>query len=233
MTVVVTPATDEADLSSCHEGYVSFAARLLVSASDQAPAFYPAESEVSALVTQQARRAGEARVSFPIAAGYFSILDVSAQRTQAYAGAGGDVRFPLWVTNFGNGHTHVDFEVVTRPGLDAHAPAPILLMGRQAGASEVTASVLIFARRAADAIGSQPILVLWSSSYVLDHDLDGDSGLPSLLLLEGDEPHAPPEHPIAQVPADGVLASALALVVAVLIASRRGGQLLSSRAASR
>lgn len=149
--VTISPASDVANLEMCKEGYAERHATLAISASDQSPAFSPEGLTLSVTVGDPPRQE-EASVVVPLTADYHSLLDISLAETTKVVAPGDTARFPIKLTNLGNGKTRVRMilEDATE-GLVVGPPGPVELGSRQQGAAATSTTVEVAVR--ADARG--------------------------------------------------------------------------------
>lgn len=220
----LTPSEDEAHVSACRDGVVTFETRLVALATSDAPAFAPEELEVTATAHVPLREPARATLALPFTAGYFSIIDVNAERSQISVAPGSFATFRLRVTNFGNAATRLSFEVDAERGLRVQIPPPIVLGSRQAGSNDIAQDALLVAHRVDEGTRLQALQVRWHAAYALDARLAGEGGQMSLLVLPGRADTiaaAPPQELIeARVPGAGA-ALAAAGAIAAALARRR------------
>lgn len=228
--VGVSPASDQVDGTACAQmGGVDRTVMLFASTSDHAPAFAPDPVELTATLDESLHGTILAKAAAPLAADYFSLLDVSSPETTRALPPGGITIFPVKVVNFGNANTKVAFAVES-PGttLVAVTPPSLALQSRQAGGAQTGALVPFEVHRSADAPRglAETVTLRWRASYALDSKLVGDSGAMSFVLTDGAEVSADPPSRSAldtarQVPGASVALVAMALVGVALVARRR------------
>lgn len=184
-TVVVSPASDVAHLDQCEQGRVTREGQIIVTATDQAPAFIPTPIRISAIVgTSTREQKGQGVVN--VSAGYFPILDVQLDEAIAVIAPGASHEFEVTLTNLGNGDTRVTPTLVQgADGITLDMPPQITLESRQAGGSRTTGR-MIFSVRAADANGlvnrADTITVRLDGAYALDDAKGVDSSTVSFLV---------------------------------------------------
>lgn len=149
--VTISPASDVATLEMCEDGYAERRATLTISASDQAPAFSPGGLTLRVTVGDPPRQE-EASVTVAVTADYFALLDVSLAETNKVVAPGETAKFPITLTNLGNGKTRVRFVLDdATEGLTVGPPSPVELGSRQQGAPTTSTTVEVAVR--ADARG--------------------------------------------------------------------------------
>lgn len=179
-----TVSTSEPQL--CETGELTFVAELTARSTTDAPAFYPALIEIEAIVSQPMRGPISTLASIPFAAGYFSIIDVAAERTLLTIPPDGSGTFKLVVTNFGNANTRVDVELkALAEGLLVEDVEPFVLQSRHAGGTTIAKTLRLDVERVGDATAPIPLVARWRSSYALDRALAGDSGELKLMVVLG------------------------------------------------
>ena len=189
--VEVRPPSDEADHSRCTDGVVVFDGVLVATVGTEAPAFTPEAVRLEAEVTQPLRPPARAAADTPLAAGYLSVVQVAPERAEMRLLPGERGAALLRATNFGNGHTRVDFEILSADaGLRVEPPVAIHLGSRQGGDPNAARDVRIEVERTAGDAAPRSFLVRWHASYAFDRTLAGDSGLVSIVVLHGADAHA-------------------------------------------
>lgn len=153
-----------------------------VLASDQAPAFQPADIEITA--TFRPQQPGATPVSkattVPIQADYFSILDVVLTQSIQQDRPQATVAFPVKITNLGNGNTKVNFAIAeggNPKDLGVIVPGPTILQSKQAGGNLITAEIpLSIQLPHRNGYMNEPATVTYqiTSNYALDPKLRGD-----------------------------------------------------------
>lgn len=143
---LVSPSVDAADVGACEGGYVTRAATLTVTASDQAPAFTPSPIVVEA-TAGPADRAETAAASAALSAKYFPVIDVQLAESIATVAPGESHTFVVKVSNFGNANTRVVTTILdVTPGLTVTPPEAVVLQSKQAGGNEISADIAFVVR---------------------------------------------------------------------------------------
>lgn len=142
-TVVVSPASDVADVRNCDGGYVTRDAILTLTASDMAPAFRPSPVEVRATAGPEGRKQ-TANATINLTAEYFSILDVQLAESSRIVAPGGEVAFAVSLANLGNAQTRVRVEVENATeDLTVHPVDAVLLESKQQGGMRNTGELSV------------------------------------------------------------------------------------------
>lgn len=121
---------------------------VLVSASQEAPAFQETEVKIQAkLQGSTFIPTATQSATASVRAAYFSILDVAVPETIKVERPQTPVSFPITITNFGNGPTKVNFELLAPPGegdkMQIVPPQAITLESRQTGGSAITKDAIL------------------------------------------------------------------------------------------
>ncbi|HEX2021693.1 MAG TPA: hypothetical protein VHH36_03220 [Candidatus Thermoplasmatota archaeon] len=120
---------------------------MVISASDQAPAFQDTEIVVQAKsASSQAFQEKTATASVSVHADYFSILDIALPESIKVERPQTPAAFPITITNFGNGPTKVNFEIEARPENEKFTiipPSSIQLESKQVGGSQITKDAIL------------------------------------------------------------------------------------------
>ncbi len=188
-SVTITPQSDviapPSTPGQSESTTVSFT--VIISASDQAPAFSPSTLEIQAIATKPAAGAAATGVgSVPIQAGFFSIIDVQLAESIKVDRPQTPVIFPLTITNFGNANTKVSFEVLQKTeSLEVPVPVPVTLQSKQAGGNIITATVPLtiqtpYKNGYMNEVGVVNYKI--TSAYALDPKLKGDETVVSVLV---------------------------------------------------
>lgn len=164
--------------------------KVLVSASDQAPAFQEtpivieAKSSSNQFVSQATQRAQAS-----IRASYFSILDVALPESIKVERPQTPVSFPISVTNLGNGPTKVNFELLAAATegdkLQIAPPQSLTLEARQTGGSQITKDAILQVQTPfKNGYMNEPraISMKISSHYATDTQLAGQSETVTVLV---------------------------------------------------
>ena len=164
--------------------------KVLVSASDQAPAFQDAPVVVEAkssstpFLAQQTSRAPAS-----IRASYFSIIDVALPESIKVERPQTPVSFPISVTNLGNGPTKVNFELLNAATegdkLQIAPPQSLTLEARQTGGSQITKDAILQVQTPfKNGYMNEPraISMKISSHYATDTQLAGQSETVTVLV---------------------------------------------------
>jgi hypothetical protein len=224
----ISPATDHPNGDLCQGGQLTLRTFLSVSVTDQAPAFAPDSVELAASVTDSAHAVGTGRTSFPIAASYFSILDVSSPIATIGVPPSQSGVVPILITNLGNANTKVTFTIES-PANDfsVRVPVPVLLESKQSGGTQAsrTVPIEIYRTERVDST-SETVTVKWSSAYALDPKVIGDSGKFSFVVTSAEgsaQPQEPPVNKLKDVPGPA-LPLVLVALVAIGVALRRAAR---------
>ena len=222
-TATLSPATDHAGSDLCQSGRVLFHGTALVGTSDAAPAFAPDAMEITATAFTSTHASNPGRASFPVTAGYFSIVEAQPMTSSVAVGPNEMAVVPVKLTNLGNGNTKVVFDVVTDASdLAVELPAPVILQSRQSGGT-VTAADLAIPVHRSDHVNAQTetFTLRWRASYALDGRITGDSGSLTFSVTPGDgkDPASLPPG-LRTVPTPTFLLVAAA-VLAVALVKRR------------
>lgn len=192
-TVVISPPTDVITFdgtpgaSPTVSGTKSF--DVIITASDQAPAFQDGEIVIEVKTAEtQAFATGSAKPTATVKASYFSIIDVVLPETIKVERPQTPVIFPIKVTNFGNGPTKVQFEVIQKPENDKFqvlAPPPLQLEAAQTGGTATSKDVnLQIQTPYKNGYMNEPgtVVLKITSAYANDGSLVGDSNTVSVLV---------------------------------------------------
>src|SRR5581483_1304670 len=156
-----------------------------ITTSDQAPAFVNDQVEVSGTATAAAGSI-TGKTNFPIAADYFSIIDVNLQEAVKVDRPQTPVVFPLQITNLGNANTKVTIlPDAPTGGLIVQTPQPVILQSKQAGGQQVTSTVSLtiqtpYHNGYLNQVAGENYKI--TSAYALDPKLVGDSSSVSVVL---------------------------------------------------
>lgn len=218
-TVVVSPSTDAKNVQSCEEGRLAFEGTLVVTVTDQAPAFAPATIALE-VTAGGGGREERAQASVDVSSDYYAILDVQLAAPQAVIRPGGHHDFVVRVSNFGNGATRVE-PTLTRADepLQVSLPSTITLGSKQQGARDIAAD-LVFRVAAPDEggfvnrVGSVDVRL--QGFYALDDSRGADASTVSFLVTirtgatqDGEPERALPLGALAPLAAIGLAARAL------------------------
>lgn len=164
--------------------------KVLVSASADAPAFQESEIKIQAKTNgNQALPAKTQTATASIRAAYFSILDVSLPETIKVERPQTPTSFPITITNFGNGPTKVNFELVTQTAegdkMQIVPPQAITLESRQTGGSAITKDAILQVQTPyKNGYLNEPrsVTVKLTSHYATDSTLPGASDQVTVLV---------------------------------------------------
>lgn len=188
-TVLVSPATDVIPVPSTPNptftGSRPFT--VIVTASEQAPAFTADQIEITA--TSGAGAGGKStsgKNAVPIVAGYFSIIDVQLAESIKVERPQTPVVFPVKVTNLGNANTKVTFAVADKTeNLQVPVPNPVTLQSRQAGGQAISADIPLTVQTPyKNGYMNEVGLVNYklTSAYALDPKIKGDESSVSVIV---------------------------------------------------
>lgn len=179
----VSPARIQASAGDCRGTNVTLPTELLVSTTQDAPAFTPAEVTLAATVRGAVPATTTATTL--VQAGFFSILDVSGP-TIFVTEPRRMATCPMTVTNFGNANTKVFFDVTeAAEGWDVQPPIPVTLEAKQQGGTKTaeTVALNLLPRQEGvyvNEVGTFTVVV--TSQYALDASVSGDSTTHSCLV---------------------------------------------------
>lgn len=188
-TVLVSPATDVIPVPTTpgptFSGSRPFT--VIVTASENAPAFTADQVEITATTTPGAGgKAASGKNAVPIVAGYFSIIDVQLAETIKVERPQTPVVFPVKVTNLGNANTKVTFAVQDKTeNLQVPIPNPVTLQSRQAGGQQISTDVpLTIQTPYKNGYMNEVGLVNYklTSAYALDPKIKGDESSVSVIV---------------------------------------------------
>lgn len=224
LSATISPASDVAPVGLCADGYSEArSAEIIVTASDQAPAFAPILLVVE-IAVGTGERAQKERVSVNVSASYYSVLDVQVPEALATIPPGGSHDFQIPVVNFGNAPTRVEAVVAQRgDGIVVSLPPPLVLGSRQQGASDIAGTIVIGVSAPEDGgfvNRAETVNINVSSSYANDDSYGGDSSTISFLVTVRSGAAAAAENAPVASPGLPLLLAALALAA---VLSRRGG----------
>lgn len=196
-TLVVSPAALEADPRLCQGGRLVHHATLVATVTEQAPAFTPTPFSVHA-AWEGASPNLTGNGPGEITAGYFPVLDARLEEAIQQVMPGGFARFPLQVSNLGNGPTRLVFEVASASeGLEVEPPAPVVLESRQHGGILTSAEVPLVVKTPSGGgyVNEVGTVTYQIRSHHADRpELEGDAQTVSVLVtVKGfDAPGTPP-----------------------------------------
>lgn len=167
--------------------------KIVISASDQAPAFNPQPLQITA--STQPGGTGSPLTgtgSTVVEAGYFSILDVQVQNAIVVERPQTTINIPVSVNNLGNAQTKVNFDLGEGStvgdianALQPQLPPPTTLGSKQAGASVTKADIVLtvqtpYKNGYMNEVGTLNYKI--TSAYALNPALKGDESKLSVLI---------------------------------------------------
>ncbi|HUR69783.1 MAG TPA: hypothetical protein VM370_11115 [Candidatus Thermoplasmatota archaeon] len=220
-TTLVSPIEDSQPIQTCDQGWVESEATLVVTASDQAPAFMPAPIVVE-VVAGSGSSTASGRGATNVSASYFSILDVQLPESIAVVAPGESHAFPVKLTNFGNGATRVQMRVAdaTAAWMTVKLPLAVTLDSKQAGGNAIsTDAPIVIETQPSDRFVNEVgvVNVQIDAAYAADIAFAGDGSSISLLVTRRTCCADGPQHVL---PA-GAIPALAALAIGATLARRR------------
>lgn len=187
--VTLSPSADVVRPAACQastDGWATLSGSLSATVDAAAPAFEPADVTIEVLAGVGGPRQARAEATVPVEAGYFSILSVDLEEAIKVAPPDSTTRFPLVLSNLGNGASEVQFLVESATGpITVEVPPTFLLESPVTGnrSNRAQLDVLVHAEPASGFINKvTQVNLKVLSRYAQDPTLTGDETSVSLLL---------------------------------------------------
>lgn len=167
--------------------------KVLISASEQAPAFTPQPLTIVASTSPGSSGTPITGTGATVVeAAYFSILDVQVQNSIVVDRPQSTINIPVSVNNLGNAQTKVNFQIAegstvgdVENALQPQLPPPTVLGSKQAGSTVTKADILLtvqapYKNGYMNEVGT--LIYKITSSYALNPALQGDESQLSVLI---------------------------------------------------
>lgn len=193
--ITVDPTTCSNDPAGNATGIGTYDLSFDITAPGERPSKVLIQFSRTLSLAPQARSTSQANVESLFVVPYHSDLRVEPMRMNVSASPGEDIRYDLKVTNLGNSHSYLSFEVVgdVPEGWLAQAPVPTTIQSFQQGASSNEITVPFFVQAAAEGTADFTLRITPSSAKGT-----GESGSPVDVTLHADVRSA--SAPAADVP---------------------------------